>query len=695
MILLILCIVGFISLNDYFNTRSNFERESTLLQQQTEQNIIESMRLEDTIWSIYDQTLNDQMEEGLASVLLEYNRSKGVPDNMDLASVKNNLGGNYEIYVISASGIIIRTTYEPELGMDFKKIPYFYSYLTKIRMSEGFFPDRIVHETLGTGKFRKFAYFPTPDHNYILELGLSSTSFDALSQQMDDQNLIKKIISVNPYIENYTIYNSMGRSLDSNTLPQQSRQAYIDVVLKTRNTLEVRDPQNASITRYVFVDLKTDRYGSDPSRVVEITYNTQLIEDSLNGLILFHIIIGILATVLGLIVAFVLTRYITRPIKKIVNDVNIIASGDLDHRIGTTQSTEFAVLENSTNMMVDSLKTALQKVKDGEILQKEMIDQLPVAVFMKSFKDGRYTFWNKACEQIFNFTATEVIGRTDSELFSPEMVALIQQEDREAYLNQVSISNKKIADKTRGPRIIHMIVVPIFDSTNTIQYILGIGEDLTQETLTMKIDLLFSITRRDILDQLSIIMNYLERAQLKTSHESMQAFFDKTVESVESIRNQMAFMRSLQDIGITTPKWQSVKKSFWDAVALIAAADVDIRIEMDDIELYADPLLSRVFYNLLTNSIQHGDNHLTKITLLSQRSGETLIMIYEDNGRGIPADEKEKIFEFGYGAKTGFGLFLVREILGYTGLTITETGEPGHGVKFKILVPKGKFRNSK
>jgi signal transduction histidine kinase len=175
----------------------------------------------------------------------------------------------------------------------------------------------------------------------------------------------------------------------------------------------------------------------------------------------------------------------------------------------------------------------------------------------------------------------------------------------------------------------------------------------------------------------------------------MQAFFDKTVESVESIRNQMAFVRSLQDIGITTPKWQSVKKSFWDAVALIAASDVDIRLEMDDIELYADPLLSRVFYNLVTNSIQHGDHQLTKIHLLSQSSGETLTLIFEDNGRGIPADEKEKIFEFGYGAKTGFGLYLVREILGYTGLTITETGEPGHGVKFEILVPKGKFRNSK
>jgi PAS domain S-box-containing protein len=323
-----------------------------------------------------------------------------------------------------------------------------------------------------------------------------------------------------------------------------------------------------------------------------------------------------------------------------------------------------------------------------------MLDQLPVAVFMKTVKDGRYTFWNKASEQIFNLPSGEVIGRTDPELFSQKMVAMIKKEDAEVRLNQVSVSNKKITDKIRGERIIHMIIVPISDSTNTLQYIFGIGEDVTEETLSMKIDLLFSITRRDILDQLSIIANYLERAQLKTSREAMQTFFDKTLESIESIRNQMAFVRSLQDIGITSPTWQSVKKALWEAVMLNPSNSIDIRVEMEDFELYADPLLPRVFYNLLANSIKHGDHQLTKIRLYAQKSGESLILIYEDNGKGIPLDEKEKIFEFGHGKGTGFGLFLIRELLGYTGIMITETGEPGKGAKFEIHVPKGKFRKA-
>ena len=694
MILLVLCVVGFMTVNDYLYTKNNFDRESLLLQVQTEQNIIEAMRLKEATWNIYDETLDDQMKKGLTLVLLEYNRSGDEPDRMDLNGVKKSIGDNYDIYVINESGVIIKTTFASELGMDFKTVPYFYEYLTKIRVSEGFFADRIIRDKLGGGQLRKFAYMPTPDHKYIAELGFAGTTFEGINQHLDDQTQIKKIVSVNPYVEQFTVYNSMGRRLDNNSYPEKSVQGYLNEVIQNRKNLEVADPENERIIRYLFVDLKVDKYGSDPSRVVQITYSTQLIQNALNQLILFHLIIGIIIISIGCAIAFVLSQRITRPIKEIVDDVNIIAQGDLEHRIGLTQSTEFAILENSINMMVGSLKDSIMQVKEGEILRREMIDQLPVAVFMKSVKDGKYTFWNKASEQIFNLPATEAIGRTDLELFSQKMASLIDQEDNEARLNQVSISNKKIADKYQGQRIIHMIIVPIFDSNNTLQYMLGIGEDVTQETLTMKIDLLFSITRRDILDQLSSIVNYLERAQLKTSREAMQTFFDKTLESVESIRNQMAFVRSLQEIGITSPTWQSVKKVFWEAVMMIPSSTIDIRVEMDDIELYADPLLPRVFYNLLANSIKHGDHQLTKIRLNAQKSGESLLLIYEDNGKGIPLDEKGKIFEFGYGTGTGFGLFLIRELLGYTGIMITETGEPGKGAKFEILVPKDKFRNA-
>ncbi|MDD1718070.1 MAG: ATP-binding protein, partial [Methanoregulaceae archaeon] len=71
-----------------------------------------------------------------------------------------------------------------------------------------------------------------------------------------------------------------------------------------------------------------------------------------------------------------------------------------------------------------------------------------------------------------------------------------------------------------------------------------------------------------------------------------------------------------------------------------------------------------------------------------------LTVTVSDNGTGVPDGEKEKIFRRGYGKATGLGLFLAREILSITGMTIRETGIPGAGARFEIMVPPGMFRRS-
>jgi signal transduction histidine kinase len=75
-----------------------------------------------------------------------------------------------------------------------------------------------------------------------------------------------------------------------------------------------------------------------------------------------------------------------------------------------------------------------------------------------------------------------------------------------------------------------------------------------------------------------------------------------------------------------------------------------------------------------------------------QESGDDTLIVCEDDGEGIPAEEKERIFDRGFGKNTGMGLFLAREILSITGITIRETGKPGKGGRFEIMVPKGVYR---
>ena len=108
----------------------------------------------------------------------------------------------------------------------------------------------------------------------------------------------------------------------------------------------------------------------------------------------------------------------------------------------------------------------------------------------------------------------------------------------------------------------------------------------------------------------------------------------------------------------------------------------------------ADPLFEKVFYNLIDNALRYGGPGMTTIRFRYQESGQDLTIFVEDDGAGISAEDRKRLFERGFGHHTGLGLFLSREILSITGITITENGEPGKGARFAIVVPKGAWRRT-
>jgi len=110
--------------------------------------------------------------------------------------------------------------------------------------------------------------------------------------------------------------------------------------------------------------------------------------------------------------------------------------------------------------------------------------------------------------------------------------------------------------------------------------------------------------------------------------------------------------------------------------------------------VFADPLIAKVFYNLIDNAVRYGGK-ITTIRFSVKELDDRHVVICEDDGDGVVAEEKEKIFERGFGKNTGMGLFLSREILSITGIAIRETGEPGNGVQFEITVPEGAYRFTK
>jgi PAS domain S-box-containing protein len=208
-----------------------------------------------------------------------------------------------------------------------------------------------------------------------------------------------------------------------------------------------------------------------------------------------------------------------------------------------------------------------------------------------------------------------------------------------------------------------------------------------------QLNLLFSITRHDIKNQIFALRSYLELSHDEINNPPViEEYIRKEELAAEVIEYQIRFTKDYQELGAATPVWQNVNATVKKAVVSLPVGEIRIEPDPDNPEVYADPLFGKVFYNLIDNALRYGGDRMTKIKVSSQEHESGLSITCEDDGMGITADDKSRLFTRGFGKHTGLGLFLSREILGITGITITENSTPGSGARFEITVPKGMWR---
>ncbi len=322
----------------------------------------------------------------------------------------------------------------------------------------------------------------------------------------------------------------------------------------------------------------------------------------------------------------------------------------------------------------------------------------PIIVWDPSFVITRF---NHAFENLTLRSEQEVIGKHLDILFPDE------SKDRSLFeikktLDGVRWESVEIPILTRDGSIRTVlwnsanIVAPSGSILSTIAQ----GIDITDrkeverafKAANKKLNLLSSITRHDINNQMTVIRGYTTLLQKKQSDPSFAQYYEKINTSEEQIASMIQFAKMYEDIGVNAPVWQDVGTLVDLAAKDATLGDIHIVNEIPGgTEIFADPLIARVFYNLLDNAVRHG-GRVTTIRFTAKAENREWIIVCEDDGEGVLVEDKEKIYERGYGKNTGLGLFLSREILAINGITIKETGEPGKGARFEISVPRGAWR---
>ncbi|WP_158491340.1 sensor histidine kinase [Methanoregula formicica] len=211
------------------------------------------------------------------------------------------------------------------------------------------------------------------------------------------------------------------------------------------------------------------------------------------------------------------------------------------------------------------------------------------------------------------------------------------------------------------------------------------------EFLKKKLHLVGSVTRHDVLNQMTAIVGYNELLEMIVTDEKQKSYIEREKFAVDKIRRLFQFAKDYQNLAVEPPRWQGLDNVIHRAMEIFDNPAIQVTVSIGRIAVFADSFLDKAIFQFLDNAARYG-GPVTEVRITFQDRGTHAEVTIEDNGCGIPAADKDRIFERGYGKGTGWGLFLAREILAMTSISVTESGEPGKGARFVITLPKGTYR---
>ena len=508
---------------------------------------------------------------------------------------------------------------------------------------------------------------------------------------------------------------------------------------------EMADPFTGKNVVMFYSPIKTGNW----SMVVVAPTNEMLAGVAQLGSVLLLIGLFSIVVVGGIII--IVARNLSEPIVAISRTADRIASGDLDVHV-PDQDGELGVLANAFNNMTASLKNtrtllmssnaeleqenARRKLTESDLERKNLelmaanehlaaaeeelkgqfdallegermvreneerfrtiINSMQFGVVIIDTKTHTIIEANPKALDMIGGNAELVVGSVCHRFICPAELGKCPVTD----LLQTVDSSERVLLNLQGEKI------PILKSV--IKTMLGKKEvliesfinitdrKLAEETLqrvNQKLNVLSQLTRQDLTTQIFILNSYLEIVKKQaTGQDGIIKNIESGERAVRSIKEITEFTKDYQNMGEKPPKYQNVKLSFLFGLSHISIGEIQHRLETENLEIFADPLLEKAFQGMLENSVEHG-GHVSRIRVSHTVTPDGVTIVFEDDGVGILNEKKDLIFLRGEGARASVrGLFFVREILDITGITITETGEPGKGARFEMTVPKGAWR---
>ena len=334
-----------------------------------------------------------------------------------------------------------------------------------------------------------------------------------------------------------------------------------------------------------------------------------------------------------------------------------------------------------------------RKLKESEEKFRAIFAAESDGIFLVDKESGIIIDCNDAITLMYGYRKEEAVGQPNTVMSAEPDATRAATQKIESF---IPVRYHKRKDGSIFPVEITANVIMIKGRDVIIAAVRDItAREYAEKALALasrKLTLLSGMTRHDINNQLLTLNGFLCILQRKVPDPTLEDYFTKITKASERIAAMIKFTKEYEKIGVSAPVWNDCCTLIDTAAKQAPLGKIMVKNDLPPgTEVFADPLVFKVCYNLMDNAVRYGGK-ITTIRFSAEEHDGNCVMVCEDDGDSIIAEDKERIFDRGFGKNTGLGLALAREILDITGITIRETGEPGRGARFEMTVPKGAWR---
>ena len=340
------------------------------------------------------------------------------------------------------------------------------------------------------------------------------------------------------------------------------------------------------------------------------------------------------------------------------------------------------------------------------------------AIITKSL-DGIISSWNKGAEQIYGYSAEEIIGQNAS-ILEPDSLKGETKQLLEEIKQGINIKYYETLRLIKDGTIINVSLTlsPVFDSTGKLAVISVIARDITErkkaeKTLKSKMEELSAsnaeleqfayVSSHDLQEPLRMITSYLQLLQRRYQGKLDEKADKYIYFAVDGAARMQVLINDLLEFSRVTTKAREPKSSDCEFILNQVLSDLELYIKENKAtishetlpEIMADPTqLAQVFQNLIANGIKFHSYEAPKIHISAEKKANEWQFSVKDNGIGIDPQYSDKIFEvFKRLHKkeeypgTGIGLAVCKKIVERHGGRIWIESELCKGSTFYFTLP--------